>query len=161
MTYSIIGILATIILLISNREVLRNRESSALTRIEKNYRSFLLGVTGYYITDALWGILEAHRLTALLYADTVVHFAAMAAAVMLWTQYVISYLDGGSRFEKILYHTGKGFFVFEMIVILINFFWPVLFWFDATGAYHAGVARYLTLTIQILMFLMTSIYTLL
>ena len=158
MTYSIIGILASLILVITNRDLLRNRDG--LTQTQRNYRAFLMGVMMYYITDLLWGILEEHGLTGILYADTAIHFAAMAAAVMLWTQYVISYLQGGSRFEKMLYHTGRIFFVFEIVVILVNFFNPILFRFDETGAYHAGIARYVTLAIQILMFLLTSVYTL-
>ena len=160
MTYSIIGILAAIILLITNRDVLWSREEKKVTLTQRSYRYFLMGVMGYYVTDALWGILESYRLTAVLYADTAVHFAAMAAAVLLWTQYVISYLEGESVFEKLLYHTGRFFFTFEIIVIVVNFFRPILFWFDGSGAYHAGIARYATLAIQILMFLLTSVYTL-
>ena len=158
MTYSIIGILASIILLISNRDILWKH--SEQTPTQRNYRAFLLGVLVYYISDLLWGILEAQRLTALLYADTVIYFAAMAAAVMLWTQYAISYLEGENRFKKALYYTGRIFFGFELVVIVVNFFYPLLFGFDEGGAYHAGPARYVTLGIQILMFLLTSVYTL-
>ena len=158
MTYSIIGILASFILLIGNRDILW--ENRALTPVQRNYRLFLMGVMAYYVTDLLWGILEARGWTAVLYADTVVHFAAMAAAVMLWTQYVISYLEGKNALEKILFHTGRIFFVFEIVVIAVNFFTPILFRFDADGAYHAGIARYVTLAIQILMFLLASVYTL-
>jgi signal transduction histidine kinase len=157
-TYSIIGILASLILLINNRDILWN--GADLTKTQRKYRVFLMGVMAYYITDLLWGILDNHGLTGILYADTVVHFAAMVAAVMLWTQYVISYLEGGSRFEKMLYYIGRAFFAFEIIVILVNFFYPILFSFDETGAYHAGIARYITLAVQILMFLLTSVYTL-
>ena len=158
MTYSIIGILASIILIINNRDVLWTGRSIAPA--QRSYRLFLMGVMLYYITDLLWGILEALGRTHILYADTVVHFAAMAAAVMLWTQYVISYLEGGSRFERALFLMGRIFFIFEIVVIVVNFFYPILFWFDADGGYHAGLARYVTLGIQILMFLLTSAYTL-
>ncbi len=158
MIYSIIGILASLILLISNRDILWS--SGELTRTERNYRLFLMGVMAYYVTDLLWGLLESRGWTAVLYADTAIHFAAMAAAVMLWTQYVISYLDGGSVVEKILYHTGRAFFAAEIIVIVINFFCPILFRFDENGGYHAEVARYATLAVQIFMFLLTSVYTL-
>ena len=159
MTYSIIGILAAIILLIINRDVLWE-SGSALTPTQKSYRRFLRGVLAYYITDALWGILDAHRLTALEYADTAVHFAAMAAAVMLWTWYVVGYLEDRGAFGRLLYRGGRLFLVFELVVIAVNFFYPVLFWFDAEGGYHAGMLRYVTLAFQILLFLLTSVYTL-
>ena len=159
MTYSIIGILAAIILLIINRDVLWKADRAALTSTQKSYRSFLFGVMAYYITDMLWGILESHNLTPVLYADTVVHFIAMAAAVMLWTRYVVIYLEEKNRFGSLLYYAGGMFLVFEVIVVIINFFYPVLFWFDESGAYHAGTLRYVTLAIQIILFLMTSVYT--
>lgn len=161
MTYSIIGILATIILMIMNWDLIWNRDNSEHAKVQRNYRSFLLGVMCYYITDALWGILDAMRLTGVQYADTTVHFAAMAAAVFLWTRYVVSYLESGNTFDTLLRYAGSLFLLFEMVVIVVNFFFPVLFWFDENGGYHAGGARYVTLAFQILMFLLTSIYTLL
>ena len=159
MTYSIIGILAAIIQLIINQDVLFRR-SRTLAPTQRVYRAFLLGVLAYYVTDALWGILDMYRLTALQYADTALYFAAMAAAVLLWTRYVIAYLGGGSRFAALLRLAGNMFFAFEIVVVVINFFTPILFSFDGAGAYHAGSARYVTLIFQILMFLLTSIYTL-
>ena len=110
MTYSIIGILALIVLLITNRDILwQDRNAGPHQRY---YRLFLLGVMAYYITDLLWGILDEWGMTAVLYADTAVHFAAMAAAVMLWTLYVTSYLAGESGFEKILRQAGRAFLAF-------------------------------------------------
>ena len=83
MTYSIIGILATALLLITNWELFWNQENKALTETQCDYRRFLLGALAYLVTDMLWGILASYKLTPILYADTAVHFIAMAAAVML------------------------------------------------------------------------------
>ena len=107
MSYSIIGILASLILIITNRDILWYEKE--LDQVRKNYRRFLMGVMVYYTTDLLWGILYDAGLTTILYADTEVHFTAMAAAVMFWTQYVISYLGSGNTFEKILDHPGRIF----------------------------------------------------
>ena len=158
MSYSIIGILASLILIITNRDILWQEKEP--DQVKKKYRRFLMGVMVYYITDLLWGILYDAGLTTILYADTEVHFTAMAAAVMFWTQYVISYLGSGNTFERILNNTGRIFFAFAFLVIVANLFFPVLFWFDKAGVYHAGTFRFLILGIQILMFLLTSIYTL-
>ncbi len=160
MTYSIIGILAAIILLISNRDILWKDKNAAQTMTRRCYRNFLIGVMAYYVTDLIWGLLEARGLITLLYIDTTIHFAAMAAAVMLWTQYVIAYLEESSVFHRYLYWAGRIFLAFETIVIVVNVFHPLLFWFDEDGGYHAGTARYVTLAFQILMFLLTSFYTL-
>ena len=160
MTYSIIGILATVVLIINNRDVLWGREDYNKTPTYIAYRHLLYGILGYLITDMLWGILASHQLITLVYIDTVIHFMAMALAVMLWTRYVTIYLGNKKGFGKLLNFTGTSFVCFEAIVILINFFIPILFSFDSKGEYHAGVARYITLCIQIALFLITSLYTL-
>ena len=159
MTYSIIGILAIIVLIITNRDALWITGGAKATHIQRIYRGFLLAVMSYYITDALWGILEAHRLTTLLFIDTTLYFAAMATAVLLWTQYVIAYLESGTSFDSMLRYAGWSFFGFEIIVIVLNIFLPVMFWFDENGGYHAASMRHVTLGVQILMFLLTSFYT--
>ena len=159
MTYSIIGILAIIVLIITNRDALWITGGAKATYIQRIYRGFLLSVASYYITDALWGILDAHRLTTLLFIDTTLYFAAMATAVLLWTQYVIAYLESGTSFDSMLRYAGWSFFIFEIIVIVLNIFLPVMFWFDENGGYHAASMRHVTLGVQILMFLLTSFYT--
>ena len=159
MTYSIIGILAIIVLIITNRDALWITGGAKATYIQRIYRGFLLSVASYYITDALWGILDAHHLTTLLFIDTTLYFAAMAAGVLLWTQYVIAYLESGTSFDAMLRYTGWSFFIFEIIVIVLNIFFPVMFWFDENGGYHAASMRHVTLAVQILMFLLTSFYT--
>ena len=159
MTYSIIGILAGIILVITNRDVLWLTGSSKTAQILRKYRSFLLAVLAYYITDALWGILDAHRLTYVQFIDTTLYFAAMAVLVLLWTRYVIAYLEGNTTLDTMLWYGGWAFFVFELIVIVSNLFFPVMFWFDESGVYHTAVLRHATLYVQILMFLLTSLYT--
>ncbi len=160
MTYSIIGILAAIILLIINRDVIWNSGETETSQVNRNYRYFLMGIMSYYVTDLLWGILEANRLTAVLFADTTIHFIAMAAAVMLWTRYVISYLDEQNLFSRFLYYAGLLFLGFEIVVVIINLFYPIMFWFDEEGAYHASSARYVTLAVQIILFFLTACYTL-
>ena len=102
MTYSIIGILAGIILIITNRDVLRLTGRPESAQILRKYRGFLFAVLAYYITDALWGILDVHHLTSLLFLDTTLYFAAMAALVLLWTRYVIAYLEANTAFDTML-----------------------------------------------------------
>ena len=160
MTYSIIGILASIILLIINQDVFWNSDGHTLTKTMRTYRLFLIGVMVYLVTDLLWGILDSHHLISLLFIDTSVHFAAMVGAVMLWTQYVVLYLDTGSAFERMLQVAGRVFFALELIFIVVNIIKPVLFWFDESGVYQAGIARHITLGIQIFLFLVTAAYTL-
>lgn len=160
MTYSIIGILAAIILLIINRDVLWGADGKSLSKTKKNYRCFLWGIMAYLITDMLWGILDSHHLTTANFINTSIHFIAMAAAVMLWTRYVISYLEKKNLFSSILYYSGSIFLGLVVLTVIVNFFRPVIFSFDENGTYSAGIARYIILAVQIALFLLTSVYTL-
>lgn len=71
-----------------------------------------------------------------------------------------AYLGRKNAFGTALAWAGQLFLCFETAVVIINFFRPVLFWFDSEGRYFAGTARYVTLAVQILLFFLTSVYTL-
>ena len=157
MTYSIIGIIAAAILLIINRDVLWPAYSRNLSETDRNYRFFLFGILVYYITDISWGFLYSHQLKVLLFIDTEIHFLSMAAAVMLWTRYVASYLNRKDSFARMLSFAGRAFCVFELAVAAVNVFYPVLFKIDESGEYYALGARYVTLVIQVLLFLLTAV----
>ena len=66
-TYSIIGILASILLVIINQDIILNHDEHNLTKTQQNYRLFLMGVLVYLVTDLLWGVLDSNHLMALLY----------------------------------------------------------------------------------------------
>ena len=158
MTYSSTAILALFVHCIINNDAIRNRHYRNTTPAGRAYRLLMLSVAAFYISDAFWGILyEAHMMTAV-FADTVLYFAAMAATVLLWTRYVISYLQERSRFIKALYYTGWVFLASIGTVLIINFFTPVMFWFDESGVYHAGNLRYAILIIQVIMFMSSACY---
>ena len=160
MTYSHIGIIALLVQLITNYDVFQKGTDNDLIPAHKSYRRFLLSVMLYYIADILWGILDTYHLIALLYADTVIYYVAMALSVLLWTHYVMDYLNENSKFSKGLYWAGRVFFVFEILLIIINFFKPIMFFFNEVGIYQAQFARHFTFIIQIILFFLSSVYTL-
>ena len=160
MLYSSAGFLALVIHLIINHDVLYESAGKKLIPAHRDYRRYLLAVTVYYVSDILWGILYEHGLIALVSADTSVYFASMGLSILLWTRFTVAYLKEESGFGRLLKTIGWVFFVFEMLFIAVNFFLPVLFSFDDQDVYHAEAARYITLGVQILMFLMTAVYAL-
>jgi len=159
MTYASIGILAALVLLIVNQDVLFVFKTRQEIPAAEAYRRFLFTVLAYYTTDLIWGFLDMGHLTTLLFADTTIYFAVMALAVLFWTQYVITYLEGNSGFGKALSYTGFVFFAIALVAIIVNAIHPFLFWFDEAGAYHPGLARHLVLLYQILMFLLTAVFS--
>ena len=157
MLYSSAGFLAAIVHLIINHDVLWKYRSERLIPARRSYRAFLLAVLVYYISDILWGILYEHKLITLTVLDTEIYFIAMACSILLWTRYTVEYLRAG-RFGRLLKAAGWFFFGVQILVLIINLFVPVLFVFDAQQEYHALGARYVTLAIQIGLFLATAGY---
>lgn len=58
MYYSIIGILAILVLFIVNRDIIVSRKGPLVKPVWKTYRRFLFTVLVYYVTDVVWGVLE-------------------------------------------------------------------------------------------------------
>ena len=163
--YSVIGILAFIVLFITNRDFfLQSCRSSASAGEEQPYkrlyRFFLFGVLGFYLTDALWGILDSYKLTGLLYVDTSIYFFAMSVALLFWTRYVVSYLNTANHFGTLVHVFGNVFISLEIAAIVANVFFPVLFWIDENGTYQAGPARHASFAVQALLFLLISLHIL-
>ncbi|MBR5961132.1 MAG: GGDEF domain-containing protein [Clostridia bacterium] len=158
MTYSTTGLLALLVHLIINYDVIRNVHYRKGFPDADAYRGMILAVAMFYITDILWGVFYDAHLVTLTFADTVLYFIAMAATVFMWTRYVFLYLKLNGRFMQVLSVAGWMFLILVGLVLFLNIFAPLMFWFDPAGNYHAGLMRYFLLGFQILLFMATSIY---
>ena len=158
MYYSAIGLLAMIVLLIVNHDILLNRGNAFQAPAWKVYRRFLFAVLVYYITDILWGALEAGKLALLLFADTTVYFIAMATGVLFWAQYTVTYLEDKTPAGRLLLYAGRVIAGLISAMAVINIFAPVLFTVDSACVYEALPVRYVLLVSQILLLLMISAY---
>ena len=156
MYYSAIGLLAIIVLLIVNHDILLNRGDAFRAPAWRLYRKFLFTVLVYYITDILWGVLESRRLAPLLFADTTVYFIAMAAGVLFWAQYTVTYLEDETPFGRLLVAAGRVIAGLITVMTVLNIFVPVLFIVDGDGMYRALPMRYMMLVGQILLLLVIS-----
>ena len=158
MLYSTAGILALIIHIIINYDVLRGGNGKSDLPAQKAYRKLLIVVSAYYVSDILWGILYEKQLMILTYLDTVAYFVTMALSILFWTRFVIVYLEEKNDFAKVLNGLGWLVFLSQMVAIVMNFFMPVMFSFDENNVYHAQTARRITLVAQIAIFLLTAVY---
>ncbi len=129
MYYASFGLLALVIHLIINFNILKTPKSKS-SILQWRYKSFLNAVMVYYIADILWGFLSDLKILPLVYADTVIYFAVMLLSVLLWTRYVVSYLNKDNSFSTIMIISGWAIFIFEIIILIINFFYPIVFYFD-------------------------------
>ena len=157
MYYSSFGILALILHVIINYDVLIKNDYDY--DAFRSYRRYLFGIMVFYVSDILWGFLFDIGIVPLVYFDTMVFFMSMAVSVVLWTRYVVAYLHTDSRFSKFLIWAGWAILLYEIINLVINIFTPVMFSFDSDGEYTALSARYVTLFIQLVLFLAASIYS--
>ncbi|MBR0365207.1 MAG: diguanylate cyclase [Clostridia bacterium] len=160
MTYSNTAIFAFLVHCIVNHNALRNKHFRNDTPAGKTYRLLMLSVAVFYIFDAFWGVLyDAHMITAV-FIDTMFYFIAMTATVFLWSRYVINYLQENNRLSRALKYVGWFFLVFIAVVLILNCFVPIMFWFDENGVYHAAYMRYVILALQIILFLFSACYVL-
>ena len=158
MYYASICILSILVHLIINYNILF--KNARATRIPAliSYKRFLIVVLLYYITDALWELLDALDLHQLLFYETELYYVVMGFSVLYWTQYAIAYLNHENLFAKILKYTGWIILIAQLIILIINLFFPIAFWFDEKTDYHTENARHLSLFFQFLMFIATACY---
>ena len=157
MTYTSAALLAMIVHLIINLQVLKNTFYKRDSRIGESYRGLAFSMLGFYIFDAFWGVLYDAHLITLVFIDTVLYFIAMAATVFQLTRYAYYYLRVQNVSIRILYNLGIAFVGFMAVSLILNFFIPVMFWFDEAGNYHAGNFRYVALALQVLLFLAIAV----
>ena len=156
MTYSIVGILAIFIHLVVNVDVFLSIKRKNYFEGEKQYLFFLLAVISYHITDGFWGLLYDAHLVSAVFIDTTVYFITMALSILLWCLFIYHYL--GKKYKTLLY-VGLVVFGLQIIAIIVNFFYPILFNVTSDCVYSAGPMRYATLSVQIVMYLIIAIYT--
>ncbi len=158
MYYASIGLIALMIHIVINYNVLIRPIRSVTLPAHRTYRNFLFSVMAYYITDVLWELLVALLLIKTAFIETTIYFAIMALSVFLWTKYVIDYINVKKKFLTVLKYAGWFFLLFQIIVLIANFFCRIAFWFDEDGTYYTGKARTLNMIFQLIIFIATTIY---
>ena len=161
MSYTTFTVLALVIHFIISFDIFRSKVISDRMPSIKPYRVFLISIAVFYVTDILWGVFDENKLAMPLYIDTVVYFIAMGATIFFWTRYIVKLLEGNKLVSKIGEIIGIVFFTAEIVLLIINIFFPILFRVNLeTCVYESYVARNIMLWLQIGMYLSIAIYTL-
>ena len=134
MAYASVSIIALIILLITNWDLLFKKYSADKIPASKQYRFFIVSVAVFYVADLLWGIFETYNIHIADYAITVSFFALMSVSVWLWSFYVVAYLGHHKYFAKLFTITGSLLMISGVVLIIVNFIHPILFEF-VDGSY--------------------------
>lgn len=154
--YSLFGIIAFIIALIINSDVLLGKSPRDV--VTKRYVAYLNVVFVYFIVDSLWGILDViGNSITLLYIDTFVYHVFVALSIVFWCRYVVAYLNPSKKKGQAILGFGYAYCAFESAGLLINLFHPVFFWFDQDGVYQVGIIRHIVLGLQITLYVLMAV----
>ena len=159
MSYARVGLLAIILHVIINADTLfRTDKTNSESR--RKYRVFLFAVMAFYISDMFWGVFLELKLLIPSYVFTLLFFISMGLTVYLWIRYIRAFLNQKNFWSNILLYVSTILLFLELGVLVLNFFTPVMFSYSSEGDYYPSQAREIILDIQILMFNIVGIYTL-
>ena len=158
MYYASIGIIALIVLCIINVEALRKVKKTSENALRLKYRQYLIALIVFFISDIMWGFFYEQRWLILTYIDTCLFFSSMALSVLFWTRAVVAFSGKKDKAGSLLVTSGWAVFTFELVVLIANLFLPIVFTFSKDKEYLPLSARYIGLILQIVLFLVTSVF---
>lgn len=141
MYYAIIGIMAVVIHIVINRDLFWHRSTYTVMPARREYRDYIVSAIIFCAVDALWGIMYEYQLAIPLYAASAMFFLAMMTGFVLWTRFVTEYMEERSLFSRVVSFLGAAMLLSVVIMLIINFFNPILFWIDGDAGYHPGTAK--------------------
>lgn len=156
MYYALVGFLAIILHFVVNRDVIFNR-GEEIASVTKDYRRYLATVLVFYIVDMMWGILNQSAWPGMLYIDTIAYYVMVPVTLVFWCKYISSYLNLKSYYSKILIYCGITFALAAIIVLVINYFTPIIFAIDDSGSFLSGGFRLVAMVTQFLIFSFVSV----
>lgn len=159
MYYAGFGILAIVIHIIINFEALWKSKKGGNFELRSRFRYFLISLIVYYAVDAAWGLITELKIVPAVYASTVLFFVGMAVTVLMWIRWTVTFLKD-NVFTRIISVVGWIIFILVIVTVLVNIFFPVMFSVGPEGEYAPGYARYAVLGLQLLLFAVLGIYTL-
>lgn len=160
MHYSFFVLLALVLHLIINYDIIKMVVKKTASKPVRRYFHFTLAVIAYYISDIFWGILYGAHMYHAAFIDTTFYFAALVVSVLLWARFVVSFLEIEGHPKTIISYAGWALFIYEMLNLVLNLYFPVLFKFDDRIGYIPGSARDYTWILAFVFFFSVSFCTL-
>lgn len=160
MAYFVIPFIALIVHALVNSDVFLPGNPSAKQRTFRSYRFFIFSTLAFFIADGLWGIFSAAKFVIPSYIATYLFFSFISVTVFSWTHYVVDYLEKKNIFSKMLSIIGWIFLFVTTGLLITNIFTPIMFSFTEEGDYTAKIVRTVFYISLIVLFFLTSLYSL-
>lgn len=157
--YASIGVISLIVMVIINIEALRKVENTSGDDTKLKYRQYLISLIIFFVADIMWGFFYEQRWLLITYIDTCMFFVSMVLSVLCWTRGVVAFTGDKDKYGKLLVAGGWAIFSFEMIILTVNLFVPIVFRFRADKEYVPLPARHIGLIMQMILFLITSVFS--
>ena len=145
--YSIVAGIALLVHLIIDWKQMFFRLRAVKRPGAREFRHFLFCLTVFFVVDVLWGYVARLRRPSLLYADTVVFFLSMALSILLWTRFVVAYMEMAGAPRKRLQGAGYGVLAFFLGALVANAFTGKFFVIDENCVYVPGPLRQLAFSL--------------
>lgn len=156
--YSLIVIIALIVLLVQNHEFFMGKYEKN-SEVKRAYSIFLYAITAYYVCDISWGILYHFHARVGVYICSILIYIMMAFTVAACSRYVTCYLDHRKAVKRAINIVVLVSFLVVFAFMIINDFTHIVFSFDENVVYHDHVARYYIFLSQAVMCLILAIST--
>jgi len=127
-------------------------------RGEKIYFFFLLSAILFHIVDSFWGYFYTSKQVIALKIDTTFYMFAMATSILFWAYFVLRYLGLNKKEKRLILILNFAVFGFQIVTTIINIFYPILFSISEDCTFKVEKVRYANLSLQILIFLIVSVY---
>jgi len=132
-----------------------------LDRQSYAFRLMLEWTIFFCLQDAIWGLCETHIINndSIFFSSSTIFHISTVVTTFFALNYVIIFLEEEVKYAKLYLILDFIVIIFELILVLLNFFTPILFDIK-DGEYITGTLRPLTFLNQYIVYVTISIATL-
>ncbi|MBR4189514.1 MAG: response regulator [Kiritimatiellae bacterium] len=138
-SYSTFSLVAIALHLIINFNLITGRWG--ITTHGTRYRGVLLGILAYFVADGAWGLFAGLGWTRALYVDSIFFFLSLVAFALLWSWFLVAYLEIAGWPARVIAWSGWALVAFNLAALAANPFTGCVFSIGADGVYRTGWAR--------------------
>lgn len=158
--YSLFGFFAAVVVMIPLVQIMqKNSEDTEVKQIDKAFKILFTWVAFFCLQDALWGILASEFVLSktLLFISSFVFHLSAAITAYFWANYVATFFGDWKNFITILKGMAIVFVILETVLLIINCFYPIIYYVDENAVYHTAFLRSASFCLHYIIFIAIGI----